>query len=350
MPDIIDNDAPVIVLLPPEDLIIPLHGTFSEPGVYTVDGTSTGAVTLTSLGEEALTVALASSDMADLGEEVTLQGTAIFGPWVISYIAVDPAGNAADPVFRRVYIDASCPGSETRCPDTAACSTSSLCLPSFEATNDAVEVYVPPVDTVAPQLTPMLAGEDTLLFNEAGGWLIAETRVLVGSAYVDSGATADDAVDGNLTASVSQYGVKAVSTAAPTGPSSPFVIQYRVADAAGNESRATRRVHVDCPSSEVVCTDASANALRFCSVLGICVPTLSTDDTLDTIGASPPRIDLIGPAAVHIPVGTVYSKCSSPRPLPDVCDQVCLVSLCLVFANKFAMGDCAAALAGRESK
>ena len=51
--------------------------------------------------------------------------------------------------------------------------------------------------------------------------------VSTGALYNDSGATAVDNVDGNITSSLSTYGVGAVSTSLPTG-TAYFTITYTV--------------------------------------------------------------------------------------------------------------------------
>ena len=57
--------------------------------------------------------------------------------------------------------------------------------------------------------------------------LTAVLCVLPGAVYTDPGATAYDNVDGNLTSSLSSFGIGAVFTSLPTG-SSYFTITYTV--------------------------------------------------------------------------------------------------------------------------
>lgn len=57
--------------------------------------------------------------------------------------------------------------------------------------------------------------------------LIALLWVLPGTVYIDPGATAYDNVDGNLTSSLSSFGIGSVFTSLPTG-TSYFNITYTV--------------------------------------------------------------------------------------------------------------------------
>lgn len=51
--------------------------------------------------------------------------------------------------------------------------------------------------------------------------------VVPGAVYTDPGATAYDTVDGNLTSSLSSYGIGSVFTSSPTG-ASYFTVTYTV--------------------------------------------------------------------------------------------------------------------------
>lgn len=71
--------------------------------------------------------------------------------------------------------------------------------------------------------------------------------------YIDPGAVAWDNVDGNLTSTMSVFGVAAVTTSSPTLPESPFKIYYDVQDGAGNSAvTAVRWLSVMCPQVQKV--------------------------------------------------------------------------------------------------
>ncbi len=105
------------------------------------------------------------------------------GTYVITYTVMDSSGNTAPPVTHRVIVE----------------------------------------DTECPVIT--LNGE-------------AEVTVECGARYTDSGATADDACDGDLTAQIHKEG--AVDTAVV----GTYTITYTVQDLAGNAAEETRTVEV----------------------------------------------------------------------------------------------------------
>lgn len=94
-----------------------------------------------------------------------------------------------------------------------------------------------------------------------------------------------DNVDGNLTAAVSMFGAAAINLNVATAPEQPYVVTYRVADAAGNAAPITRRriyVANPCASNsadgtvEFLCSDG------FCSTAGLCVGATDFETVLDT--------------------------------------------------------------------
>ena len=320
----VDTTDPVIVMAPPATLTVQLHSTFQDPGAYAVDNSAAG-VTLTTSGVAALNTALASRNMRALGAPVATAGTQaqLYGPWVIVYQAVDAAGNRAEPALRKVLIDAACPGGEKRCADTALCPVSGLCLPAgfsgSAAYAPAPAPYVPPVDTKAPVVTPVARDSDVVVVASGGAAVpLVDTVVTAGTAYSDSGATAVDNVDGNLTAKVASLGKRDVRTDAPTAPLQPYIIIYRVSDAAGNVGEAVRRVHVRCAAAERIC-NSTAQVSASCSTGGVCVAALPAPLPPPV---QPPRMWLLGQQTLYIEAGAVYAKCPSPRPLAIVCDLV----------------------------
>lgn len=64
------------------------------------------------------------------------------------------------------------------------------------------------------------------------------TNVLVGSAYADSGATAEDDIDGDISG-----GIITVNNV-NTGAEGTYTVEYYVTDSSGNPARATRTVYV----------------------------------------------------------------------------------------------------------
>ncbi|HQU08245.1 MAG TPA: DUF5011 domain-containing protein, partial [Candidatus Paceibacterota bacterium] len=112
-------------------------------------------------------------------------------------------------------------------PSYSATSTSSpstaTSTPSHTATTTQATSTPPAVDTVPPVVS--LNGAATMTLH-------------VGDTFTDPGATAKDAVDGNLTAKIVETGKVDTSTAAT------YTLTYSATDAAGNTGTATRTVVV----------------------------------------------------------------------------------------------------------
>lgn len=126
-----------------------------------------------------------------------------------------------------------------------------------------------------------------------------------------------DNADQDITDSIAVAGLKGFAAVAPTPGSSPHVITYSVADAAGNVAHAARRVNVICPTPEAACVLPSGDVT--CSSQGFCLPGLVPVGTPEL---KPAAIELIGPPVVALSVGTSYGACPKSRPLSLVCDAV----------------------------
>jgi len=90
----------------------------------------------------------------------------------------------------------------------------------IQAIADEYGVVIPP-DTIAPVITVL--GEDPV-------------NILIGTAYNDAGATADDDRDGNVAVTV--------SGSVDTSIVGTYMLYYAATDTAGNIARETRTVHV----------------------------------------------------------------------------------------------------------
>ena len=247
----------------------------------------------------------------------------LFGPFSISYSAVDGSGNQAPAQTRMITVDAGCPDGQERCPDlTCPDAGSGLCITLLTAALDtATPEYVPPVDTTAPVLSPVVADGDVIFRIAAVGVrAIVQTTVLVGTRYVDAGAFAEDDLDGDVTGSLSVSGLKLLSTAVPTAEDAPHLVKYSVADRAGNIAYATRRVFVECPAPEEPCADTNTGELTGCTTAGLCVSY--GDEVAELAEVLPAVIELVGPAIVQLAVGDTYEPCPTIRPVSLVCDQV----------------------------
>ena len=155
-------------------------------------------------------------------------------------------------------------------------------------------------DETPPVITILGAGQPYVTTTGSSGLI---TTVVVGSTYVDDGATAIKvpsnallpAID--LTASFVTTGAETVITAAPT--LQPFIVSYDVRDnAVPPNSAATmhRRVQVVCRGAEVMCNNDDGSLA--CSYGGICMgvaaasPPLPVTAVLSrqstSTGAAPP--------------------------------------------------------------
>lgn len=136
-----------------------------------------------------------------------------------------------------------------------------------------------------------------------------------------------DAVDGNLTARATSFGAAAVDTSAPTWPGQPFVVTYQSTDAAGNQAAAKqRRVAVVCNSTSLLAalSGRGGSGKPYCSSQGgMCLGPLPASAAGGTGAATAPgpQLQLVGPAAVYVPVGQPYAACPFSPPADLLCDR-----------------------------
>ena len=142
--------------------------------------------------------------------------------------------------------------------------------------------------------------------------------MMPGSTYTDPGATAIDAVDGNITSSLSTYGIGAVSTAAPTNASSAYIITYTVQDSSGNAAMpGIRHVVVACKAPTLLCS--ASDSTVYCSTSnGLCIQSVAT---IATTAAAAPTIKLVGQAVLGVTQGSSYLACPTPQPTNVICDR-----------------------------
>lgn len=164
------------------------------------------------------------------------------------------------------------------------------------------------------------------------------------STWQDPGASAMDAVDGNLSAAIQSFGAGAVDTSLPTAPSKDFsyVVEYAVEDKSGNAAPVARRlIRVVCPAGQTYCIDPDTSKAT-CTVNGICgAPSLlatgsggssaavsasssaTGNATAAKVAAAPtaPRLSLVTPGAVQIVAGQVYDRCADSAPMGSLCER-----------------------------
>lgn len=168
------------------------------------------------------------------------------------------------------------------------------------------------------------------------------------SVWQDPGATAVDAVDGDLTGSIQSFGAGAVDTSVPTAPGKEFshVVEYSVQDKSKNAAPMARRlISIVCPGTESYCIDPETGKPT-CTSQGICgastlltvTKTQATSAATAPPGAAstssrnsssapvaiaptPPSVRLLVPGSVQITARGVYDRCADSAVITEVCER-----------------------------
>ncbi len=243
---IVDGTAPVITRLGPDPLKHRLGDAFTDPGVTALDDID-----------------------GDLGGAVVVGGAVVdpqvAGSYLVTYNVSDTAGNAAVEVTRTVIVDGTAPvitllGPAVIKHQLGAAFTDPGVTAEDTVDGDLTAQVVVGGDVVDPQVE----GSYTITYNvsdAAGNAATEATRTVIvdgtapvitlvgpavlkhqlGAAFTDPGATAEDTVDGDLTAQVVVGG-----DAVDPQVEGSYTITYNVSDAAGNAAvEVTRTVIVD---------------------------------------------------------------------------------------------------------
>ncbi|MBI5137407.1 MAG: DUF5011 domain-containing protein, partial [Nitrospirae bacterium] len=256
--NVTDQAPPVITLLGGNPVSTPLGSPYTDAGA-----TATDAV------EGNLTAGLVVANTVN---------TAVLGTYTVTFNITDGSGNAATPVVRTVYV------TDQTAPVITLLGTSPVTL---EAGTAYVDAGATAADTVDGNLTAAIVtnstvntavpGSYTVTYNvsdSGGNPALPVTRsvnvvdttaptltitganpatVEAGVAYTDSGATASDIVDGNLTPSI--ITTSTVNSAVP----GTYTVTYNVTDAAGNAATAAVRTVTVADSSPPVIVILGAN-------------------------------------------------------------------------------------------
>ena len=242
--NVVDTTAPVITLLGDNPMTIEVGSTFTDPGATASDA-----------GDGDLTSSIVVTGSVD---------TSTLGTYTLTYNVSDASGNVADPVTRTVnVVDTTAPvitllgdnpmtievGSTFTDPgataldagdgdltssivvsgsvDTSTIGTYTLTYDVSDASGNAADPVtrtVNVVDTTVPVIT--LLGDTTVTIE-------------VGTTYTDSGATAADNYDGDLTSSI------AIVNNVDTSTVGTYTVTYNVSDTSGNAADSvTRTVNV----------------------------------------------------------------------------------------------------------
>jgi hypothetical protein len=413
---IIDTTPPVITMTGDVFVSVLQADTFTDPGVRVhdnIDGNSLAAVTRLQLctrpsfrlqtlaPNDTRVPAGCGQQLAGLNTTAPLRDNETY---VLTYTARDTAKNSATPLRRYVVVASRCAcwlvcacqrctaaassfrvlihvcrclcgcwlchaacrcaAPERWCPDLSACSVQGLCMRaltgggpgSSSAASGAAAapplppVFVAPVDKAPPKL--VLLGNGSAAVTATGAAVLM-VNVTWKSAWTDPGATATDAVDGDLSDSIQSFGAGAVDTRIPTPPnrSFGFLVEYYVEDRSKNAAPVARRlIRVVCPGAEAYCIDPDTSKPT-CTTNGVCgAPALlamapssgpsatgstsasaatstarsSSSSSVAAAPAAPPRppnISLLVPGPVQITAGGVYDRCADSAPITDVCER-----------------------------
>ncbi|KAK3275279.1 hypothetical protein CYMTET_16578 [Cymbomonas tetramitiformis] len=189
-------------------------------------------------------------------------------PYVIEYDVKDAAGNRAGVVRRRIYvIDPCAADGEVVCSAaTGECSVNQLCASGADA--------VDPRSSEPPELA--LVGPELITVN-LGDYYVPCGKYYPAGAVCDSGATATDSLDGDLTERVTvcetetetnRYSVRGLNGCLlDTQTPGLYNLTFAVTNSAGLRTVAVRQVLVmiSCISYERRCS-----SLLACSVNGVC--------------------------------------------------------------------------------
>lgn len=237
---------------------------------------------------------------------------------------------------------------ERWCPELLACSVQGLCLKGLSSTSctagtasttatTPVRAFVPPADTTPPKLVLLGSGRAALT---ATGAVVLMVNVTWNAAWQDPGATAVDAIDGDLTSSIQSFGAGAVDTSIPTPPGKDFsyVVEYYVEDKSKNAAPVARRlIRIVCPAPESYCVNPETNKPT-CTSRGVCgassllsfssaqssaasSPATSSVRASAPAAPTPPSISLLVPGIAYITGATIYDRCADNAAITEVCER-----------------------------
>ena len=321
-----DYDPPVITVLGDREIFIVGNTTagYTDAGATALDAID-GVVNVRVLG-------FGDVDVTRVGE------------YVITYIATDEScdgtpdnsGVCSTEETRVITVTSPCEDGEYVCADSSTpedpqCSRFGVCGASFvevQAESAPAEVFVAIQDTDPPVLSLTPDEYSTGAERNVAGLLVMSTNWTQGVPYVDAGATAYDAEDGDVTALVSSVGILEVDVSQLT-IDLPYVVTYSVSDNAGNAAMvARRRIYV-------VCRDEDGNQVERCKgddfddntcpgAGGVCGVQAISFDEEEEVEILPPYITPEPPPdglpPVEIEEGSPYVMCTPDTPKTQICE------------------------------
>ncbi|HEY7772257.1 MAG TPA: immunoglobulin-like domain-containing protein [Marinagarivorans sp.] len=236
-----DVAPPVITLVGGENLVLAIGEAYTDPGVNATDDID-----------------------GDLSADITVGGdavdTTVEGQYSVTYDVSDAAGNSAVQVVRTVIVDGTAPDLALLGDDPTLLSVGDTFEDPGATATDAVDGDVSASVVVAGDTVDTATeGRYTLTYNvadQAGNAATEVTRTVlvddtppvltllgdnplelsVGGDYTDPGATAQDAVDGDISATIVVAG-----DTVDTATAGSYSVTYNVVDASGNAASQVAR-------------------------------------------------------------------------------------------------------------
>ena len=239
--NVIDQTAPTITILGDNPVTIEAGSTYTDAGATATDNYNNDVT-------------------ADITTASTVDSNTI-GSYTVTYTVNDASGNQATAV-RTVIVEDSTPPTITLIGSNPA---------SVEVGNSYSDAGATATDAYDGDLTSSITTTSNVNINTVGSYTVTYTvtdsssnsatatrtvnvvdttapvitisganpvDVDLGTTYNDAGATATDAYDGDLTASIT------VSSNVDTNTVGTYTVTYTVSDAAGNQATETRTVNV----------------------------------------------------------------------------------------------------------
>lgn len=248
--NVVDTTAPNVTLIGNAVMTVECHTSFTDPGATANDicaGTlsvvTTGAVNVNTPGSYTLTYTATdpSGNAASATRTVNVVDTT---PPVIVLVGANPLVLEIGSTYTEPGATASdlCAGDLTASLVINASAVNTAVAGSYSVTYDVTD----PAGNPAAQVTRTVIVQDT---GVPVLTLLGDNPQVIecSSAYMELGATAHDAADGDLTDQIIIDAI-AVDTSTP----GDYLVTYRVSDSAGNSVQATRTVTVVDTTSPVV--------------------------------------------------------------------------------------------------
>ena len=249
-----DTVGPVITLLGDNPVHLSVGSTFVEPGVTiadSVDGTDPYITFVNGIQQPI------SSSTIDTSSPTT---------YIITYKATDQAGNSAT-AMRSVIV-----GNPDGTVSTGAASGASGASGSGQTSTAS---STPPVATTATS-TPVTPADTTPPVVTLVG--AAAMQLTVGGTFTNPGATALDAVDGNLTSKIKETGTVDTATVGL------YTLGYSATDNAGNTGSVSRVVSIVAAPAAITSTPTSTTTS---TATATTTPPTNTTSSTSTASSTP---------------------------------------------------------------